>query len=113
MDALIEHACGIEAAHYLDILADEDGFFCVDLKAIRGALVERQLHTATKDTPFSDPCGVILRSDHGHYIRKGDRLATFRCPKDHAVDFRKALIAALKVQPEPAANFGFLEVRCG
>ena len=110
MDAAENYARQVEAGHASSLVADEDGFLHVDLGALRSAIVTHQTAASSSSTPYADPCGIVLKADHGDYVRKGDLLATFRCVTEFFKEFGHAAAAAVVVKPLPVANLGFLEV---
>jgi pyrimidine-nucleoside phosphorylase len=113
IDALEARVQHITADHRLEALASDEGFLHVDLDAIRAIIVERQAAALCRDQPFPDPCGIVLRSDHGDFVRKGDCLATLRCPEGECVEFRRAIVAALSLKPYPVLGQSFVEVSRG
>jgi len=112
-DAFAEYVNQIASEHVSQLAASRDGFLHVDLNAIKAVLVKYQTAVASSDRPFTDPCGIILQSDHGDYVRRGDLLATLRCTAHYLPEFREAIIAALPVKPNPVPDLYFMEVSHG
>lgn len=113
VDAIEECVTQVKASHTFEIVAQSEGFFHVDLNTIKSAIVSCQATTHSDNGPYSDPCGVILKSEHGDYVRHGDLLATVRCRSEFSSDFHHAVAGALAVKRQPAPNCGFLEVTHG
>lgn len=113
LDAFEGYVHRIESSHTVEVTAPAEGFLHVDLNAIRSAIVARQLAIRTDSQPYSDPCGVILKSEHGNFVRGGELLATLRCRSEFASDFRQAVADALTVKQQPVPNRCFLEVTHG
>jgi thymidine phosphorylase len=112
-ERVVQYVSGIESQHHLKIVALHDGFLHVDLASLRETIVKFQNLTASSESPFPDPCGIILKSEHGVYIRKGDVLATLRCVESQAEHFQREVSAVILVKPEPVAGIGFVEVGDG
>lgn len=108
-----EYARKIEGAHNLNLTALQSGFLYVDLESLRTLIVRIQRLTSSPETPFTDPCGVILKYNSGSYVHKGDMLATIRCVDDLADEMLIDVTAALPITNEPIPNLHFREVHHG
>lgn len=110
LDAFFERADIIEANHRFTVTASEHGFLNIGLEALRRILVSSQKVLLSDANRFPDPVGVILRSAHGAYVRKGDVIATVRADALLWPELRSELGKALTICRTPTGS-GFEEVR--
>lgn len=108
-----KHVSEILDSHSQYIRASRDGFLDVDLAALRSAMVRLQKSTLTPDTPFPDPCGIILKRECGAYVTKGEVLATLRCVDASAREMVKDVTASLCITSEPVSRLYFEEIDNG
>jgi len=108
-----EYARNIEGGHNLNLTAQQNGFLHVNLESLRTLIVRMQGLTVSPETPFTDPCGVILKINSSTYVHKGDILATIRCMDDLADEMLIGVTAALPTMNEPISDLHFREVPHG
>ena len=113
LDGLEHRVELIAGGHRPEAVAAEAGFLHVDLNAIRAIIIERQAAATSPNQLFADPCGIVLRSDHGDYVRKGDLMATLRCAERDIDAFRREIMTALTLKPSPIPDLAFVEVNGG
>jgi thymidine phosphorylase len=67
------------SAHHLKVCAETDGYVSYNITAFREVLVAAQ---AQRPGEFSDPVGVILRTEPNVFVRRGHLLLTARIDED-------------------------------
>jgi len=94
LESYYEAIKSVHEAHIHEILSEDEGLLIIDLHLIRSILVDAQKKSSLKKSKFPDPCGVILKSEAGKRVKKGEILATFRCNQNEdrslAAKFEKA-----------------------
>lgn len=103
----------VQEKHNHNIVASETGFLSVNIESLRTLMVSEQDLTNTTEKPFTDPCGIILKRNHGAYVHKDDIIASIRC-LDHRSDIvRSRLEASFRISQEPIPHLYFNEVNHG
>lgn len=75
VEAFEKKVVSVTAGHRNEFVAKTDGFFSVDIAALRSTFAD--VHSKS-DRQFPDEFGVILRAAPGSYVKRGELLATVR-----------------------------------
>lgn len=70
------------ANHNVEIVAKNAGFVHFPLGIIRDTIVKFQSFTVSKNIPFPDPVGLIMKKQSGEWVDRGAILATLRAEND-------------------------------
>ena len=100
----------IKRKHKFQVKAPQSGFLNVDLEQLRSTIVKMQNICISPETPFPDPCGLILKFSSGTYIYKGEVVATVRCHENLSTEILKKLSLSLQVSNEPPKGLHFREI---
>ncbi|MBO9154994.1 hypothetical protein ACFOTA_22465 [Chitinophaga sp. GCM10012297] len=106
-DSFEDIVFNIKKGHQYYISAKKNGYFNIDLLAIRDAIVGIQQKA---DGRFPDPCGLVLKAKNDSYVQKGDIICSFRCIESHLHEFRANLERAVSYLAEPIDNIKFEEI---
>lgn len=112
IESFIRYAKEIESSHIFEIKAPLTGFLHINLALLRDLIVNYQTLLVTSERPFADPCGVILKSNHGTFLYKGDLIASVRCIDEFTEDMLNKTATALTIKAEPPKNIYFKELNC-
>lgn len=80
--AFEEKATNVQSQPRSEITASSEGFVRVDLDLLRSALTREQDNCTTFDDPFPDPSGVVLTTDAGCRVQRGEVIAIVRAKGD-------------------------------
>ncbi len=78
VEGLSEVVMAIEAGHRRWIVAKREGEVRYDMRAVRDSILTARPSPSTT-SPFPDNAGVILLTEPGHTVGRGDPLMTVRC----------------------------------
>ena len=106
MGELERRLAEIDAEPSFIVEAEGDGWFRVDLDAIRSLLIEANAPPAREDSS-----GLWLLATHGENVESGQPLARVRAPAPSQPTLRLRLAAALRVDsgPSPAPRLPITE----
>lgn len=109
-DSFIRITKNVEDAHNCEIIADRYGYLSVDLETIRQIIVDCQNRIFSKNIPFPDPCGIIIKKQAGEFVDKNEVICTYRC-KNSLHDFvTKNLDNAFIISSRKEIPYKFQEI---
>lgn len=101
VSAFERQAAMVRAMHENRVLMLGDGYLDVDLALLRRLIVRRQARLISAETPFPDPCGVILMKMPGECVSAGDPVASVRVKNGEATAFAAEVTSAFRGTSAP------------